>query len=69
MLNKKDLVEGKSYIHVNGFDGTRTKFTYVGKTDYAMHTVVITSGREGGVKSFLVPGDMIISEDSVIIEA
>jgi hypothetical protein len=59
-LNRKDLIEGKSYIHINGFDGTKTEFVYVGKTDYAMHTVVITTGVEGGVKSFLVPGDVIM---------
>jgi hypothetical protein len=67
MLNKKDLIEGENYIHVNRFDGTKTEFTYMGKTDYSPYTVVIKSGVEGGVKSFLVPLDVIISKDDIFI--
>jgi hypothetical protein len=59
-LNRKDLVVGKKYIHVNGYDNTKTEFIYVGKTDYDKHTVIIITGIEGGVKSFLVPSDIII---------
>jgi hypothetical protein len=68
-LNRKDLVVGKKYIHVNEFDSTRTEFVYVGETSYAKHTIVITSGVEGGVKSFLVPSDVIMSIEGSVIEA
>lgn len=61
MMNLKDLVVGFNYIHVNNYDGTKTKFRYDGKTELSKHTVTILNGIEEGIKSFLIPGDTIIS--------
>jgi hypothetical protein len=55
-----ELVVDKNYIHVSYYSNIRTTFRYVGKTDFAPHTIVILEGKEEGVKSFLIPTDQII---------
>ena len=60
MEKLNNLVVGKNYIHVSYYDNIRTTFRYVGKTDYHRHTIIISEGKEEGVKSFLIPNDQII---------
>ena len=61
MLELKKLVVGQNYIHVNNFDGRKTKFRYEGKTELAKHTVTILEDIETGTVSFLVPEDVIVN--------
>jgi hypothetical protein len=61
MMDLKDLVVGFNYIHVNNYDGSKTTFRYDGKIESAKHSVTILNGIEEGVKSFLVPGDIIVN--------